>query len=413
MPYVIVGGLVGLFVLLVLALLIARARRAQEDEEGRLEGVLGAELELEDSPIVKLARRIVEDAYTRGASTIRIEPTTPRAGDDPEQVGARVQYRIDGELEERMALPIKALPAIVARFAVLAGLHPTERDRLQEGRIQLRPPASPLTLDLRVTCWRSADGPHCVLELLSMGTTALGLDAMELAPANLERLRGALGAPGGGVVLFAGVAGSGRRTTLYSARDELPGSIVHVAPDDHFPWVPGVDASNVRHLDADVVVTGELHDAASARLAFAAAQEGRLVLASIFADDVGTALARLRGDLAGSPHVLGLCLRAVVAQRLCRRLCRKCKPQPRPDCTLCSGKGYKGRVPLHEVALVEGPLQAAVRAGETSAAALQQAAIASGMTTMEADGQLKVAQGITDLSRAGARRVQGSPTAAS
>jgi type II secretory ATPase GspE/PulE/Tfp pilus assembly ATPase PilB-like protein len=205
------------------------------------------------------------------------------------------------------------------------------------------------------------------------------------------------------VILIAGGVKSGRTTTLYSLRQELAAgrAVADVARDEYFPCVEGVDARNVSSLDADVVVVNDLDTPAVAQLAFQAAQGGRLVLASIFADDVGVAIARLVDDLGVSHHVLGACLRAVSAQRLCRRLCSACPAgAPSADCARCKGTGYKGRLALYEVAEVTGELLVAVRAGETSPEALRRAAVAGGMTTLADDGARKVALGRTDAREA-------------
>lgn len=398
MPLLAIAGVAVALLVLALVALVLRARAREEE---RLDALLVPAVD--GSPIVKLAQRIVEDAYARGASAVHIEPAAE---------SARVRYRIDGELEERMRLPRAALPALLARYSVMAGLSPGD-DRVQQGRIELRPDrlevrGLQLDLDLGVVRWRTVEGPGCVLRLLPRGTLALGLDGLGLTAANLERVRAALRGPKGGVVLFAGDAASGRTTLMHAAREELgqDRAVVVAGPDEHLPWVAGVEPATVPHLDADVLVAGELRDEATARLAFEAAQHGTVVLATIFAADVGMAIARLADDLRVSRHVLGLCLRLVAAQRLVRRLCRTCKraeggafvPGQDPACPLCEGRGFKGRVALQEVVPVEGALHAAIARGEASAAALQRAALEAGMTPLREDGLAKVRLG--DTSRA-------------
>ncbi|MBX3465922.1 MAG: Flp pilus assembly complex ATPase component TadA [Planctomycetes bacterium] len=354
----------------------------------------------EDEPVAKLALRTIEDAYARGAASVHVAPHEQATDGGPPGRVTRITYRVDGRLEGRMSLPAEALRVLVARLRAMAGLQGRPR-ALQRGRIDLRahhPEAIDLVLDLAT--WRGHDGDHAVLHLLARGTLALGLDALDLHEDALARVRAAATAPRGGVLLLAGEVESGRTTTLHALAHEVERDrrVAFVAPDPYVPWVEGVDPASVQSLDADVLVVGELRDAAAARLAFAAAQEGRLVLATIFARDVGTAIARLVDDLQVSRHVLPACLRAVVAQRLCRRVCR-CRADGAPPtaCERCEGAGYKGRLGLHEVATVEGPLLAALRAGETAPAALQAAALAGGMTPLERDGARKAERGVTDL----------------
>lgn len=235
------------------------------------------------------------------------------------------------------------------------------------------------------------------LGLLLFGLVAGAL--VTLAVVRLARVRAATSAPQGGVLLLAGEVGSGRTTTLHAVVHDLgpERAVVFAAPDPYVPCVEGVDPTSVGALDADVLVVGELEDAATARLAFAAAQQGQLVLATIFARDVGTAIARLVDDLQVSRHLLPACLRAVVAQRLCRRVCRcRTAGAPAAECERCAGTGYRGRVGLYEAVTVEGPLLEALRGGGTSPSALQAAAIASGMAPLERDGARKVDLGTTD-----------------
>lgn len=400
---------------------VAPAEAAPDPLGKALESVFSDE---DAAPIVKLANRIVEDAYARGASAIHIEPR---------EDSLVVRYRVDGALEERMRLPTRAAEPLAQRWKVMGGGDLAEKLMPQDCRIPFAKfSRTGLDLDLRLATFPTRHGEACVLRLVAKPSIALGLADLGFAPRNLELVRAAL-RQRSGVLLFAGYAGSGRTTTFFSALAEvasqgssvlgfgdafadhaLPG-VLALREDPRLPVTRGIPAW--RSMDPDAIAVTDLRDCATAEEAFAAAEAGHLVLATITADSAPAAIERVLA-IGVEPHVVASSLLLVVAQRLGRRLCA-CKVSRAPSeaeraelgavgdifgtsasgCERCSrgaDRGYKGRVPFHEVLAVNDDVRRLVRQA-SGPEALVEATLRNGLRTFREDALAKVCEGVTDL----------------
>ncbi|MBI3722720.1 GspE/PulE family protein [bacterium] len=390
---------------------------------------LKAEDEKEDAaPIIKLANRIIEDAYARGASDIHIEPY---------EHDTRVRYRVDGNLEQRMTLPKKAINPLISRIKIMANLDIAEGRLPQDGRIKFKQYSrTGLDLDLRVATGPMAFGEKCVMRLLVKGSIALGLDAMGFSPKNLELFRWA-SKQAYGMILNVGPTGSGKTTTLYSALSEVNTIDVNIQTAEdpiEYPLV-GINqmqmhkdigltfASALRcylRMDPDIILVGEIRDLETAEIAIEASLTGHLLFSTLHTNDAAGTVTRFI-EMGVEPFMVSSCLLLVCAQRLGRRLCKNCKvpnngmldsekavlmQDDRPikelfttkdgGCEKCGNTGYKGRVGIHEILTLNEEIRDLVNKS-VSADILKAAAIRNGMRTLWQDGLWKVKEGITDL----------------
>ncbi len=388
-----------------------------------------SEDEKEDAaPIIKLANRIIEDAYARGASDIHIEPYE---GD------VRVRYRVDGNLEQRMVLPKKAGSPLCARIKIMANLDIAERRLPQDGRIKFKQfSRTGLDIDLRVATGPMVWGEKVVMRLLIKGSISLGLDAMGFSPKNLELFRWA-SKQAYGMVLNVGPTGSGKTTTLYSALTEVNTMDVNIqtAEDPVEYPLPGINQMQMHkdigltfatalrcflRMDPDIVLVGEIRDLETAEIAIEAALTGHLLFSTLHTNDAAGTVTRFI-EMGVEPFMVSSCLLLVCAQRLGRRLCKNCKvahtdapddykrilmQDERPikelfkpkegGCEKCGNSGYKGRVGIHEILTMNDELRTLTNKS-ASADLLKAASIRNGMKTLWMDSLWKCKEGITDL----------------
>lgn len=383
----------------------------------------------ESDGIIQLANRIIEDAYTRGASDIHIEPFE-------EEV--KVRFRVDGYLQEVMSFPIYANRALVSRYKIMTKSMDITENRLpQDGRIKFKEfTKTDLDIDLRVSTAPLAFGQKLVLRILDKSNTALGLERMGFSDTNLRIYREMIKKPYG-MVLHVGPTGSGKTTTLYSALSELnqPDTNIQTAEDPIEYMLPNVNqmqihkeigltfASALRcflRQDPDIILVGEIRDAETGEIAVEAALTGHLLFSTLHTNDAPGTVSRLM-DMGIEPFLVSSGLLVVCAQRLTRRLCPKCKveylptvyecralgieaPQPvyaaRPGgCPHCKGAGYKGRIGVHEIMTLNDEMKSLI-GGKAPAEELRDAAVRNGMIPLYADAMEKVLQGITSLEEA-------------
>lgn len=374
----------------------------------------------DDAPAIRLINGILADAVRQGVSDIHVEPY---------EGALIVRMRIDGVLRETLRMPPHVAPVLVSRIKVMARLDIAERRVPQDGRIGMT--LGGKTLDVRVSTLPSRVGERVVLRILDKDNAGIGLDELGMNPAVNALLRDALGEPNG-IVLVTGPTGSGKTTTLYAGlrllndgtrniltvEDPVEYAVDGVGQTQVNPKVGLTFAAGLRAIlrqDPDIVMVGEIRDRETAEIAVQASLTGHLVLSTVHTNDAAGAITRLR-DMRIEPFLLASTLRAVLAQRLVRRLCRECRKAEVADastqaalglkpgttiyepvgCPACNGTGFKGRVGVFEAIRIDetvrklihdGGDEAAIarhafRKGEDLAAAAK-ALVVEGLTTPE------------------------------
>src|SRR5205085_4852194 len=377
--------------------------------------------EVESAPVVKLTNLILRDAIVQGASDIHIEPG-PKGGS--------VRFRVDGVMRHYMHLPMVALNRVVSRIKVLGKLDITDRIRHQDGRSRIA--LEGRYVDLRISTVSTRDAEKAVIRVLRPESTRK-LDEIGITPRELARLRQLLNCRDG-IVIVTGPTGSGKTTTLYSAIREIATGELNISTvEDPVEYeLPGITqiqvdpkrgvtfANSLRALlrqDPDVIFVGEIRDNETAQIAAQAAMTGHLVLATLHTNDAMSTIARLQ-DLGLDRQSIASTLRGAIAQRLIRKVCADCAqpligslteeeetlgarygvlPLSRAmGCKRCGNTGYRGRLPLVEVAIITPALADMIASGAT-ANALQRAAISQGMAPMRDVAVARVRRGETTL----------------
>jgi type II secretory ATPase GspE/PulE/Tfp pilus assembly ATPase PilB-like protein/CheY-like chemotaxis protein len=360
--------------------------------------------EVESAPLVKLANLILSEAVVQRASDIHIEPGGSKGG--------VVRFRIDGVMRQHMVLPAAAVSRIVSRIKVLGKLDIADRMRPQDGRARIQ--VLNKAYDLRISTVPTRDAEKAVIRILRPDM-AKTLADVGLAAYELQRVRQLIGQRDG-IVVVTGPTGSGKTTTLYAALSDVATSEVNVMTvEDPVEYeLAGVTqiqvepkrnvtfASALRSIlrqDPDVIFVGEIRDSETAEVAAQAAATGHLVLATLHTNDAMSAVSRL-SDLGLDRATIASVLRGAVAQRLVRRVCPDCvetiagplkevearlaaqfgmSPTHRAvGCAKCNQTGYRGRIPIVEVAVVSTTMMDQIVAGAT-AQALQRMAVTQGM----------------------------------
>ena len=395
--------------------------------EGEGGGVDGDALELGlisvgDGPVVRLVGVVLERAVGDGASDVHVEP---QAG------STRVRYRVDGVLRGMMSVPAGLHGGVVARIKVLADLDIAERRVPQDGRLSVK--LGSRRADLRVATLPTVFGEKVVLRLLDTANVEVDLRRLGFEADMLRRYEEVFRRPYG-TILVTGPTGCGKSTTLYATLGELDGAEKNIVTvEDPVEYrMPGVNqvqvnpkvglgfASGLRSIlraDPDVVMIGEIRDRETARTSVEAALTGHLVLATLHTNDAPSAVARLT-DMGVEPFLTASAVDCVIAQRLARRLCEDCKRPSRMGeaameelglqdfteasfceavgCRRCGGVGYRGRIGLYEMMLLETDVRDLVLR-RVPAGQLGRAAEAGGMTRLREDGLSKVARGVTTV----------------
>ncbi len=384
----------------------------------------------ESGPIIQLANRIIEEAYFSGTSDIHIEP---------QEKEVIVRNRIDGVCHEKLRLPKKVGPALVARLKIMCNLDIAERRLPQDGRIVFKQYTKKnLDLDLRVSTAPLNHGEGVVMRILDKQKTTLPLPALGFSEENLAKYRECIRQPYG-MILHCGPTGSGKSMTLYSALNEVntPDIVIRTAEDPIEYTLPGLNqmqmhrqigltfASALRAFlrqDPDIILVGEIRDKETAGIAVEAALTGHLLISTLHTNDAPTTVARLT-EMGVEPFMVSSSLLCVCAQRLMRRVCKQCRQQIEPagrekeilekaigwsgpifkanpkGCPKCGNSGYKGRVGIHELMITNEELIEAINK-EAEAAELKKIAMRAGMKTLHQDSLLKVREGLSTLEEA-------------
>ncbi len=377
-----------------------------------------------DSPVVKLVNLIITEAVQLRASDIHIEPFEDRI---------RIRYRIDGRLVERDNPPRRLLGAVLSRIKILSKLDIAERRRPQDGRIKLT--ADGKDYDLRVSIMPSSHGQTVVMRILDKDNIRVGIRQLGLSENNFRQFKNLIRRPNG-IILVTGPTGSGKTTTLYASLNELnrPDTKIITAEDPVEYYLAGINQVEIRHsigLDfarviramlrqaPNVILVGEMRDTETAQMGIQASLTGHLVFSTLHTNDAPGAVTRMI-DMGVPAYLVASSVVAVLAQRLVRVNCPKCKQPHQPldtqieaagitpemlqgatfmkgrGCANCQKSGYKGRLGIFELMIMNNKIRELAFQGAATQE-IRRAAVSGGMQVMFEDGVAKALRGITTL----------------
>ncbi|MEO0983608.1 MAG: type II secretion system ATPase GspE [Pseudomonadota bacterium] len=373
----------------------------------------------DDAPVIRLINGLIYEAVKRRASDIHVEPYEDKLS---------IRYRIDGVLQEVLTPSRRLAPPLVSRIKVMARLDIAEKRVPQDGRISLS--IGGRSIDVRVSTLPSRYGERVVLRLLDAQQAKLDLEELGMDADTLARFKEALAEPNG-VILVTGPTGSGKTTTLYSALTLLnDGARNILTVEDPIEYgLPGVGQTQVNEKvgmtfaaglrailrqDPNVIMVGEIRDPETAQIAVQSSLTGHIVLSTVHTNSAAAAITRLR-DIGVEPFLLSSTIRAILAQRLVRRLCSQCKERYEPDpatlelmqippgsdvafyrprgCMACSNTGYNGRLGVYELMTVEPSIRQMIN--ESAAEQDIEAAAFKDHDTLFANGRRRVISGDT------------------
>ncbi|HZL89961.1 MAG TPA: ATPase, T2SS/T4P/T4SS family [Pirellulaceae bacterium] len=374
------------------------------------------------SPVIRLVNYMIFNAVREGASDIHIEPA---------ERCTRVRNRIDGKLYKSLEVPLHLLSAITSRIKIMAGLDISERRLPQDGRVHVM--LDGRKIDLRVSTFPSNRGEKTVIRVLDTRAVSLNLRDLGFAEDVLVQFQTCIQAPNG-IVLVTGPTGSGKSTTLYAALAEIASMENNICTVEdpieyHLPLLNqfqvqervGLTFSKaLRQLlrqDPDVIMVGEIRDEETARTAIQAALTGHLVLSTLHTNDAPSAITRLV-NMGVEPYLISAALNMILAQRLVRKVCLKCREAYDPPrqlkralertgyamdrfykgvgCRKCRNTGYSGRLGIHEIMGIGDELRDAIVA-DASIGDIRRLGVAAGMVTLRHDGFRKVREGLTTV----------------
>jgi len=378
----------------------------------------------EEAPVIKLANLIISRSISDGGSDIHIEPAKDYV---------RVRLRVDGILHEIMRIPKKVQASLISRFKIMAEMDIATKRSPQDGRIGAI--IDGRQYDFRVSTLPSVYGEKVVLRILDKSSVSVGLHKLGMLPETLEKFESLISRTYG-IILVTGPTGSGKSTTLYSVLTKLNSGEKNILTiEDPVEYeLEGLTqvqinnragltfASGLRTMlrqDPDIAMVGEIRDAETATIATEAALTGHLVLSTLHTNDAPGAMTRLV-DMGIEPFLIASSVIGVLAQRLVRVVCPKCKEQYTPPrdaigrlgievdgdarvtfyrgrgCDYCRGTGYKGRVGVYELMIVNDRIRDLVLQ-KASAHVIREAAIEGGMKTLKDDAVAKILLGQTTL----------------
>lgn len=389
-------------------------------------GSIGASEVVDENsaPIVRLVQLMIQEAVQLRASDIHVEPF--------EEI-VRIRYRIDGILHKRDSPPRRLLGAIISRIKILAKMDIAERRRPQDGRIKLT--VGDKELDLRVSIIPTSHGQSCVMRLLDKDNIKVGVRQLGLSEDNFQHFGQLIRRPNG-IILVTGPTGSGKTTTLYAALNALnrPDRKIITAEDPVEYYLPGINQVEVRHsigLDfariiramlrqaPNIILVGEMRDEETAHMGIQASLTGHLVFSTLHTNDAPSAVTRMV-DMGVPNYLVASSVIAVLAQRLVRLICPRCRqPNQLPatvvadagippqmaakanfmkgkGCANCNKNGYRGRQGIFELMLINSKIRELIFKS-VSAVEIRKQAINQGMKTLYVDGIHKVMKGVTTL----------------
>ena len=380
-----------------------------------------------DAPVIKLVNLMLSQAVRDNASDIHIEPYKDRV---------KIRKRVDGILYDMFSPPKHVQAKLVSRVKIMAKMDIAERRLPQDGRIEIR--IADKNVDLRVSSLPTAFGERVVMRLLDKSTVLLSLEALGMLKSDLDRFKQLIKAPYGNI-LVTGPTGSGKTTTLYSALSILnqPGVNIITVEDPIEYQINGISqmqvnnkigltfASGLRTIvrqDPDIILVGEIRDLETAEVAIQSALTGHLVFSTLHTNDSAGAITRLI-NMGVEPFLVSSSVNAILAQRLVRKICPHCRDSYKPDkdylarvglspikfgdrvlyhghgCPECMGTGYKGRLGLFELMVLNDNLKSLILTTSDTGQIKRQAlaSLAMGMRTLRQDGLRKVLAGQTTL----------------
>jgi len=392
-------------------------KEKMESALGRAKGLAGV---AEEAPVIKLVNLIIMQAVKDRASDIHVEPT---------EENVLVRYRIDGILHEVQELPKHLQSALASRIKVMAKVDIAETRNPQDGRIQLKMESK--NLDLRVSTFPTLHGENIVLRILDKSSALLGLADLGLAEKEVKEFNKMI-RHSNGIVLVTGPTGSGKTTTLYASlstinsiekniitiEDPVEYEIPLIRQTQINPRAGLTFANDLRSIlrqDPDIIMVGEIRDKETADVAIQASLTGHLVFSTLHTNDAPSALTRLL-DMGVEPFLVSSSVIGILAQRLVRKICPKCKEPYTPtdeilnslklpgktelyrgrghNCSQCRGTGFQGRIGIFELLVINEEIKNMIIA-KASANEIRKFAIAGKMRTLYEDGVEKMKKGLT------------------
>jgi type IV pilus assembly protein PilB len=393
-----------------------QAEQAERDGEG------GVESE-EESPVVKLVDQLLLKGVKLGCTDVHIEP---------DENTIRTRFRVDGILQQGPSLPKSLQSGILARLKVMGNLNIAESRLPQDGRFRFV--MGKRKIDLRLSTLPTVFGENVVMRLLDKSKVILGLEKLGFSPKNLDMFKGVISRPNG-VILVTGPTGSGKTTTLYGALNYINSSDRKIVtledPVEYeipmirqaqinvragFTYAAGM--RSILRQDPDIILVGEIRDAETAEIAIQAAMTGHLVFSTLHTNDSAGAFPRLI-DMGIESFLVSSSVIAVVAQRLIRKICPKCKKEYQPTdedlhklglddkgrkykfysgegCEYCYGTGYSGRCAIYEILRVNSQIERLILQ-RADGPDIRQAAVENGMMTLLHDALVKAVGGQTSI----------------
>jgi type IV pilus assembly protein PilB len=374
------------------------------------------------APIVRLVNLMITEAVQLRASDIHVEPFEDRV---------RIRYRIDGVLHERDTLPRRQLGAVLSRIKILSNIDIAERRRPQDGRIKVT--VGDKELDLRVSVIPTSHGQSAVMRLLDKDSIKVGVRQLGFSEENFRVFQNLIRRPNG-IILVTGPTGSGKTTTLYAALNTLnrPDRKIITAEDPVEYYLPGINQVEVRHkigLDfariirsmlrqaPNIILVGEMRDAETVSMGVQASLTGHLVFSTLHTNDAPSAITRMI-DMGVPGYLVASSVVAILAQRLVRTVCPKCRTRYTPPerdikefgiteeqlknakfmkgrgCNSCQKTGHKGRIAVFEMMLLDSRVRELIFANSTTSE-IRKYAISKGMKTLYQDAIRKVLEGYT------------------
>jgi type IV pilus assembly protein PilB len=402
---------------------VSEASAAAEDDVLELERL--AQSAVDEGPIVKMVNLLITQAIGDRASDIHIEPS---------ERDVRIRYRVDGVLHEVMRSPKNVQAGLISRLKVMADINIAERRVPQDGRISLN--VGGKSVDLRVATLPTVYGEKVVIRVLDKSSVLLRLEDLGFLEEAYKSFEGAFTKPYG-AILVTGPTGSGKSTTLYATLNQInsPERNIITVEDPVEYRLAGVNqvqvnnragltfASALRSIlraDPDVVLIGEIRDRETAVIAIEAALTGHLVLSTLHTNDAPSSLPRLV-EMGVEPYLAASAIDCIVAQRLLRKLCMKCKETYKPDkaeleqagypeflwedieelyrpagCSACAKTGFRGRLGIYEIMPVSEDIERMV-VERASSDEIKRSAAGDGMIQLREDGLEKVRTGVTSI----------------
>ncbi|MCQ9208659.1 MAG: Flp pilus assembly complex ATPase component TadA [Omnitrophica bacterium] len=378
----------------------------------------------DEAPIVKLVSLLLEEAYQNRASDVHLEPLEERF---------RIRYRIDGVLHEVAGPPKRLQGSLISRVKIMAGMDIAEKRLPQDGRIKFS--VDNKKLDLRVSTLPALHGESVVVRILDRSQLVLDLEKLGFSPQNKVKYEDLIKLPNG-IILVTGPTGCGKTTTLYTSLSQInkPNKKLLTLEDPVEYQLTGVNqvqvkpeigltfASGLRSMlrqAPDIIMVGEIRDYETAAIAVQASLTGHLIFSTLHTNDASGAITRLI-DMGVKPYLVASTIQGILAQRLIRTLCSKCKKPYTPSkdeleafnkspdaikgitfyqangCPECNSSGFKGRIGILELLILDGPIRNLI-SENVVASKIRQAAENKGMRTLRQDGWLKATEGITTL----------------